>query len=347
MKNIFDQTQINGFKFKNRLIRSATWEGLADENGNVSEELIRIYEDLAEGGVGTIISGFTTVIQNDSYLDGMMKFYDDKFIEGCKALTHRVHKYNCNILMQIAIGGYDKKEGNRPPFEINTLNKEDIDHIIEAFRNAAVRAKAAGFDGVQIHLAHGFFLSRFLSPNYNKRNDEYGGSISNRARIICEIYKAIRDEIKDNFLVTIKINSEDFMPGGLTREDSLVVCQLLANLGLDAIEVSGNYTSRAGIRSREQEGYFKEFATELKKQVNTPVILVGGHRSIENMNEILNTTQIEYLSLSRPLIREPKLINRWKEGDTRPSTCISCNRCYDTEAHKCIFNIKPPINEVR
>lgn len=336
--NIFDKTKINNLQLKNRLFRSATWEGLADDDGCISEELIDIYERLAKGGVGSIISGFTTVIENDSYLNGMARFYDDKYIKMAKKLTDTVHKHNCNIIIQIAIGGYDKKSGNIPPYEINTLVEEDIKNIIISFKDAAVRAKKAGFDGVQIHLAHGFFLSRFLSPNFNQRNDEYGGSILNRSRIIFEIYKNIRKAVGDNFLVIAKINSEDFIQGGLTMEDSLTTCKVLGDIGIDAIEVSGNYTSRMGIKAGENEAYFVEFAKELKKISDVPVILVGGHRSIENMNEILNSTKIEYLSLSRPLIKEPELVNRWQRGDTRPSTCVSCNGCYNTYAHMCVFN---------
>lgn len=336
--NIFDKTKINSLQLKNRLFRSATWEGLADDDGCISEELIDIYERLAKGGVGSIISGFTTVIENDSYLNGMARFYDDKYIKMSKKLTDTVHKHDCNIIIQIAIGGYDKKSGNIPPYEINTLVEEDIKNIIISFKEAAVRAKKAGFDGVQIHLAHGFFLSRFLSPNFNQRNDEYGGSILNRSRIIFEIYKNIRKAVGDDFLVIAKINSEDFIQGGLTMEDSLITCKVLGDIGIDAIEVSGNYTSRTGIKAGENEAYFVEFAKELKRISDVPVILVGGHRSIENMNEILNSTKIEYLSFSRPLIKEPELVNRWQSGDTRPSTCVSCNGCYNTYAHMCVFN---------
>lgn len=137
-----------------------------------------------------------------------------------------------------------------------------------------------------------------------------------------------------------KINCNDFMAGGLRPEDSLVICQMLANAGIEAIEVSGNGTSVAGIRAGVNEAYFKDFAITLANTVNIPVILVGGHRSIENMEQILNEGKIEFLSLSRPLVREPNLPLRWQNGDTSPAKCISCNMCYQTPGHECVFRLK-------
>lgn len=130
------------------------------------------------------------------------------------------------------------------------------------------------------------------------------------------------------------------MAGGLRPEDSLVICQMLANAGIEAIEVSGNGTSVAGIRAGVNEAYFKDFALTLADTVNIPVILVGGHRSIENMEQILNEGKIEFLSLSRPLVREPNLPLRWQNGDTSPAKCVSCNMCYQTPGHECVFRLK-------
>ena len=342
MKTIFDQTILNNLILKNRIFRSATWEDMADKDGHVTDELIDVYRELAYGGVGTIITGMTTISPDDVSLSGLMKFYDDMYIEQNKRLTDAVHEYNCNIVMQVAILDYCKRDvyGMLTRVSINQLTNKDIKEAIQLFKDAALRAKKAGYDGIQIHAAHNWFLSKFISPLNNQRTDEYGGNSEKRAKILIDVLHAIREVVGKEFFITIKINCEDFMEGGLTIEDSLIACKLLSDNGIDAIEISGNYTSRSGIRTKDQEGYFKEFAILLKKLVNTPVILVGGHRSIENMNEILNYTDIEYLSLSRPLIREPELINRWKSGDIRPSICISCNSCYNTKDHKCIFNIK-------
>lgn len=339
MKDIFDQTKLNGLVIKNRLVRSATWEGLANEDGSPPEEQVQIYKNLAKGGIGTIIAGFTSVSSNDYYFDGMMRLSEDTLIPKYQQLTKLVKSYDCVFFTQIALGAYDKKinEHKMRRLEIDDMQEEDIYDVIDLFTQASIRAQKAGFDGVQIHAAHGFFLSRCISPAYNHRIDNYGGTPRKRAKILTDIVKSIRRNTS-NFHISIKINCSDFSFEGLTQEDSLIACQEVSECGIDSIEISGNATSRSNIKPMENEAYFLEFALELKKHVSTPVILVGGHRSIENMNRILNETSIEYLSLSRPLIKEPDLLNRWKNGDTRPSTCISCNACYQTHAHSCIFN---------
>ncbi len=336
MKTIFDKTTLGNIKTKNRLIRSATWEGMADGEGHIPEELFKVYDGLFSGGVGAVITGFTSVSDNDFYFGGMVRLSNDSLISEHKILTENAHKNDCPVIVQLALGEYN---GSYRNMSINDLTKEDIERIEELFVSAAHRAKSAGYDGVQIHAAHGFFLSRFISPAYNHRLDEYGGSAENRGRIVAEIIAKIKKDIPD-LHITMKINCSDFMLGGLVPSESLVICQQCENAGLGSVEVSGAGTSFSGIRAGVNEAYFKDFALALAKQIDIPVILVGGHRSIENMNAVLNEGGIGFLSLSRPLIREPDLINRWQNGDTSPAKCVSCNMCYRTNNHQCVFNMK-------
>ncbi len=323
MKTIFDKTEIKNLQLKNRLFRSATWEALADENGHFDEEIYRIYDQLAAGGVGCIISGFTSVSDNDRYFGGMARLSNDGLIPEHKRLTDIIHAHDVPIIVQLALGEYQNKE-------ISELTDSDIDTIREMFIKAADRAVLAGYDGVQIHAAHGFFLSRYISPAHNRR--------ANPEQLIIDIAKAIRANHPD-LHITMKINSSDFMYGGLDENDSMRICLACAPY-LDSIEVSGNGTSVGGIKAGVNEAYFKRFALDLAGKVDIPVILVGGHRSIDNMNAVLNEGKIEYLSLSRPLIREPDLIERWQRGECSPAKCVSCNMCYRTPAHKCIFRLR-------
>lgn len=323
MKTIFDKTEIKDLKLKNRLFRSATWEALADENGHFDEEIYRIYDELAAGGVGCIISGFTSVSDNDRYFGGMARLSNDRLIAEHKRLTDTVHAQNVPIIAQLALGEYQNKE-------IDELTDSDIDTIREMFIRAVDRAVLAGYDGIQIHAAHGFFLSRYISPAHNRR--------ANPEQLIIDIAKAVRERQPD-LHITMKINSSDFTFGGLDEKGSMHICLACAPY-LDSIEVSGNGTSVGGIRPGVNEAYFKRFALALGEKVDIPVILVGGHRSIENMNKVLNEGKIEYLSLSRPLIREPDLIERWQRGECSPAKCVSCNMCYRTPAHKCIFRLR-------
>ncbi|MCR5109517.1 MAG: recombinase family protein [Ruminococcus sp.] len=177
MKTIFDKTEINDLKLKNRLFRSATWEALADENGHFDEEIYRIYDELSAGGVGCIISGFISVSDNDRYFGGMARLSNDGLIAEHKRLTDIVHAYDVLIIVQLALGEYQNKE-------FSELTDSDIDTIREMFIKAADRAVLAGYNGVQIHAAHGFFLSRYISPAHNRR--------ANPEQLIIEIAKAIR-----------------------------------------------------------------------------------------------------------------------------------------------------------
>lgn len=340
MKNIFDETKLNQLQLKNRLWRSATWIASADENGNLTESVFDTYRELAKGGVAAIITGITTVSPHDAYLDGIVQFHSDEVIEQHKKFTDMIHEYDCKIFMQTAmVDSVFYIDGELYKVPINKLTKEHINEFINLFREAAIRAKTAGYDGIQLHVAHNFFLSKFISPMYNERNDEYGGNPENRARVLGQILDEVRKSVGDDFCVIAKINGDDFSDGGLNINDCITACRIMKDHGVDAIEISGNYTSREA-RAGANEGYFQKYAVSVKEKVDIPIILVGGHRSVENMNSILFKTDIEYLSLSRALVREPGIVNRWKDGDLKPSACIGCNMCYRTPGHKCIFILR-------
>jgi len=360
MKTLFDETVLGGIKLKNRFIRAATWENMADRQGRMTDKLTKVYEDLAKGGVGLIITGYARVMQDEQPRPGMMGIYDDSFIEEYKNLTEMIHKNGCKIILQIAYGGSntDYKVKDRKiwgPSAVahqvygtvpNEMTKEDIRMLGNAFTSAAERAQASGFDGLEYHASHGYLLSQFLTPFYNKRNDEYGGAIENRARIIYEIYEQSRNRVGSNFPLIIKLHCSDFMEQGFTFEESKIVCQELAKRGIDAIEISGgNFFSppevspvRMNIKSPEEESYFREYAAEIARIVNVPIILVGGNKSFEVMAGILSNSEIEYFSLSRPLLSEPDLINKWKIDSRTKARCMSCNKCWDDNGNTCVID---------
>ncbi len=333
MKKLFDEIKMNNLTVKNRLVRSATWEGIAALDGSIDEQSYKIYEKLAKGGVGLIIDGFTSVSSNDFYFDGMMRLSSDSLITQYKKLTDLVHQENCKIIAQLALGAFYRSGAQIEP---DYMTVDEIKSVIQQFVEAAKRAEKAGFDGVQIHAAHFFFLSRFISPRVNHRTDIYGSSTDNRMRILLEILFGIRAACP-TMHITIKINSSDFTYGGLEQDESLYICKKLAKNGIDSIEVSGNGTSVAGIKAHVNEAYFIDFAAKLADEVDVPVILVGGFRAKDTMEEVLNKTNIELLSLSRPLLCEPDFPNRLHNKNNAVSKCISCNRCYSSDCHKCVF----------
>lgn len=254
MKTIFEPFEAHKLRAKNRLVRSATWENLATPAGGICANSYGLYDELAAGGVGTIITGFTSVDAHDNYFGGMMRLCDDALVPEYKKLVDIIRRHGAAAISQLALGGYyaGRRDGMHSEVDIDHMSPAQIRKVIDMFIAAGGRAAKAGFDGVQIHAAHFFFLSRFISPAVNHRNDEYGGSNRARARILAEILHGIRSE-NPALHITVKINSSDFLPGGLTGADSLEICKLLAESGIDSIEVSGNGTSRQGIRSAKDE----------------------------------------------------------------------------------------------
>lgn len=368
MKKLLEAVEISNLKMKNRVIRGALWEDLADAKGHMTPELSKIYEDLAQGGVGTIITGYAFVTEDEQPNPGMMGIYNDSFIPEYREFTDMVHSHGANIIMQIVYGGFmtDFKTENRVIWgpsamqNENTgtwakeISKDNIKYLVKAFGESALRVKQSGFDGVEIHGGHGYLLSQFLSPYYNKRTDEYGGNIENRGRIMFEVFQEMRDMVGKDFPIWIKLNSGDYVKeGGLTLEDSMFVAKKLSELGIDAIEVTGGNESVKEVLennlgparkkvnlSKENQSYFKDYATKLASEIDTPVILIGGNRDIDVMEEILNNTNIELFTMSRPLTAEPDLINIWNSGNLKSPKCVSCNRCYSTEGKRCILNLR-------
>lgn len=348
-KTLFDQAQLGQMTLKNRLIRSATWERMADDDGSINTRLLNLYEDLAKGGVGMIITGYAFVTDQEQPNPRMMGISDDRFIAGYQQLTERVHRYDSKIVMQIAYGGSQTRFETeqrviwgpsavthpRTGVTPRAMTQGNITELIEAFASAAERAQKAGFDGVEIHGAHGYLLSQFLSPYFNRRTDSYGGSIKNRARIIFEIYEAMRQRVGKLFSIMIKINCSDFSENGFTLEECSWVCRELAALGMDAIEISGS--TPPGTKPSD-ECILAPYASRIAEQVKIPVIAVGKNRNPDRLEQILNSTEISFFSMSRPLICEPDLVKRWLRGDLKKARCISCNKCYDQNGIRCILN---------
>lgn len=338
MKTLFDQITIKKLELKNRFARSATWLALASEEGRISDEFIAANKALCDGGIGTLILEFTRTNKRDMPFENMPSLADDAFIEDFIPLCEYARKRNVAIFAQIGQNAYDIRSDNTLiDRDVNSATIPEIKEMVREFASAAKRAELAGFNGVQIHAAHGFLLSRFLSSTFNGRRDRYGKTLKNRTSIIVEIMDAIRSLCSPDFCVAVKVNSSML---GLGEEDSLQVCGILDENGIDMIEVSGDETSRRNIVAGTNESYFKYFAMRLADEVKAPVALVGGNRSLDSMNAILNASKIEMFSMSRPLIREPDLVNRWQLGDTSPAKCVSCNACFKTRGHKCAFNMR-------
>ncbi|WP_297633733.1 NADH:flavin oxidoreductase [uncultured Clostridium sp.] len=364
---LFEKATVGNLQMKNKFIRGALWTALADEKGHITDEITEVYEELAKGGVGTIITGYAFVTENEQPNPRMLGIYNDSFIDEYKKFTDMIHSYDANIIMQIVYGGFmtEFNVGERVILGPSTaknevtgtmareITKDEIKWLIKKYADAAVRVKKAGFDGVEIHCGHGYLLSQFLSPYYNKRTDEFGGSIENRGRIVFEIFEAMRNAVGKDFPIWIKLNSADYVDGGLTEEDSMYVAETLSKMGIDAVEVTGGNESikyvaennlgaarTKVVMSKDKESYFKNYAIELSKRIDASVILIGGNRHLDVLSDIYENSNIKAFTLSRPLTCQPDLINKWMSGEVTNPKCVSCNMCYNTYGKRCIFNIK-------
>ncbi len=345
---LFEPAGIGSLVIPNRFVRSATWEGLAAPDGGCTEELVRLMAELAAGGVGLIISSHAHVRPEGFAVRGQLGVDRDERIPGLSRMAKAARDRGARIVLQLAHGGVlagtqltgqpafaPSQEGGPEKTRRREMSQADIADTVSAYGEAALRAKKAGFDGVQVHAAHGYLLNQFLSPWFNRRTDPYGGSIENRARIILEILAAVRNAAGGEFPILVKMNSEDFLEGGLTREDSQKAALLIAAAGADAIELSGGTLlsgrlspSRTRIDTVDQEAYFREAAKALKAKLKIPLILVGGIRSFEVAEGLVRGGVADFVSMSRPFIREPGLVNRWRRGDRSRATCLSDNRCF-------------------
>ena len=354
---LFSEGRIGGLTLKNRLVRSATWDPCILRERRMTAEVVDTYRELAIGGVGLIITGdFSAVpagLLDETVVTGAQFSYEDVRIEGFARLPRTVHAAapGCKIVAQIS-GDLHGAAPSAIPSPYTTewprpLSQPEIGAIAGCFVETIAGLQEEGFDGVQLHAAHGGLLSQFLSPYSNRRQDRYGGSISNRARIVREIVAGARERVGD-FPLLIKMNGTDYLPGGIDSAGFPALAAEMEEAGFDAIEVSGGMWDCL-VRSEEELGfrpvpsaeahtrigrpdrqsYFLRYAEQL--DLSIPVILVGGNRDVERLEEIVGQGKADFIAMCRPFISEPDLPQRWLAGQGSSGTdCISCNGClYD------------------
>ena len=380
MSMLFENTNIKTLELKNRLVRSATHEGMSDENGFPTRDLFKLYERLAKGGIGLITTGFAFVCHDGkSPFIGMQAIDSDEHIPKYRELVEHVHQHGAKIAMQIVhCGRQTTKEaiGMQPlapsPVKDQSLfvkpremADEDIERILEAFAQASRRVRESGFDAVQIHGGHGFLVNQFLCPHTNRRKDKWGGTLENRMRFVEELYDRCRRQVGDDYPILIKINAYDNMKKGLKIEESVVMAKMMADMGFDGIEVScgigedGFATLRGDVPldvfldewdmyknknplfrfvmrhfgkklikpPQLTQAFNRESAKAIKAAINIPVFLVGGITDPAAIEQIVESGDADYISLSRALIADPKFPERIRQGSRKTAGCIHCNLC--------------------
>ena len=316
MSVLFTPCKIGTMRVPNRFVRSATGARAADPGGRITDVMIGLHERLARGQVGLIHTGHAYVVDEGKTHDGMLGIQKDDLVPDLVRLTACVHQYDSKIVMQINHGGLPVEE----------VDAAKLQGLVEAFAQAARRVKEAGFDGVQIHGAHGYLISSFASPD-NRREDGWGGSPQGRLRLLAEVAHAVRAEVGDAYPVLTKVDGDSYGDASIPRAEQEALIEGLAQLPVDAIEVSSRKDPvREGIRAPDQEGYLAPYAKAIKAGVTCPVILVAGLRSVEVMERVIEDGVADMVSMSRPFIREPDLVARFRAGKSR-ADCISCGRC--------------------
>ncbi|RNC68161.1 MAG: NADH:flavin oxidoreductase [Desulfuromonadales bacterium] len=349
MRKVFDETKINHLVLQNRLVRSATWEGMCGGDGRPTTKLAAYCGTLARGGVGLIITGYAFVRPDGRQLPGQLGAHDDSFAADARLVTDAVHREGGKICLQLVhCGGQtmSKAAGCQPvapsalkvdqfPELPRELPEHEVRELVALFAAGARRAREWGFDAIQIHAAHGYLVNQFLSPLTNHRTDRYGGNLASRAAFLLEICRAVRDAVGKEFPVMVKLSGSDNLEGGFDLEEAVQVARMLDEEGIDAIEVSSGTPAsgdrisvRQGIETREQEAYNLPLAYRIKNAVSCPVMVVGGMRSFELVEGIIRREEADYIALSRPFIRELDLARRWESGDESRARCISCNGCF-------------------
>jgi 2,4-dienoyl-CoA reductase-like NADH-dependent reductase (Old Yellow Enzyme family) len=381
---LFEPITLRNVTLPNRIVKSAMAEGLADADGCPTPGLLRAYSRWAAGGVGMAITGMAFVRAEHAFTDREIGLHDDAVVEPLAALTRAFHQHGegrivaqiCHAPPQLPRAKARRLGPTAPSAGLSRTNllwnraltERELVRLVTEFGAAARRAREAGFDGVQLHSAHGYLLSRMLSPRFNRRRDRFGGSFERRLELLREVVKAVRRSLGDELPLLVKLNVHDGMPGGLELRDGVAIAERLADWGVDAIEVSagvadvglGCYPNRGEIpvelgkrflcgelpllrplspllgpvlrrearALRFEEGYFAELAKRVAEAVPIPVIAVGGIRSPDFAERLLGESKVAMVSLARPFVREPGLPRRWQRGESAPAQCSSCNECF-------------------
>lgn len=333
----------NGVVIKNRLLKSAMSETLGSATGAPTPELAHLYEVWAAGGIGMSITGNVMIDRRALGEPGNVVIEDGRDMAALKAWAQAATGNGTQCWVQLNHPGKQAPKGlnaetvapSAIPFRADMqaffatpreLGDAEVRALIERYGNAAGIVKQAGFSGVQIHGAHGYLVSQFLSPRHNTRSDDWGGTPDKRRRFVLEVYRAMREAVGPGFPVGIKLNSADFQRGGFTEEESLDTIRALADAGIDLIEISGGtYEAPAmtGVKAgkepvrestRLREAYFLEFAEKARKTVKTPLVVTGGFRSALGMAEAISSGAVDMVGLARVLAIEPDLPNRLLSG---------------------------------
>ena len=321
MKDIFDECNFKGFKLKSRIVRTGLWESQKELN-KLSPEIFLRYERLAKSHVGLVTTELISMYPHDRFSDYSHSINSPAFIKEFKYLTSLTHKYSVPVLAQL--GFVNCNVNGKENLSVNDLTLEDIRQIQSDYIVAAKKLSFAGFDGIQLTMGNNYFLSKVINPKENRRRDDYGGNVFNRLRMILEIIKVIKNTT--NLHVNCRINVSD---------ETLETADLLEKVGADSIQLTKPSSPQYFRKDSENKNILFDIADELAGKLKIPVILGGGLSDMKSINELINSTNIEFVSMQRPFVFNPTFLDEWKEGRQTESLCRTCNNCYWKKTSTC------------
>ncbi|WP_296811167.1 tRNA-dihydrouridine synthase [uncultured Methanobrevibacter sp.] len=327
MKSIFDNTKFGSLEVSSRIIRNGLWESQNDSSKNLSQDVFDRYEKLSKNNVGVIVSELISLYSHDRFSDFTDYINAPSFIRDFKEVTSIAHENNTPILAQI--GFVNCNVNGKQMMEVNDLTLEDIRTIQADYIVAAKKIMFAGFDGIELCIGNNFYLSRVMNPFENTRSDNYGGNTYNRVRMVLEIIKLIKKTT--GLHVHCKVNLYQ------DEEDSLEICKILAENGADSLQITKFLSPQYFRKGQSNQDMLVSFADKVAKNVSIPVVLGGGRSDMDKIIELLNNTDIDFISMQRPFVKDPTFLTQWKIDGCGKSECKTCNNCYWKKQSVCLI----------
>ena len=340
MKDLFDICKFGDLTLNSRIVRTGLWESQREKSGNLTPEIYNRYENIAASGVGLIITELYSLYPRDVFSKYSNTIHYTHFAREARDLADLVHVYDVPIFAQLGFVQFNKKTEQNMKIECITL--DDILKIQTDFVIAAQKFDYAGFDGIQLGLGNYYFLSRFINPTFNTREDKYGGSTFNRLRIVLEIIKVIKDNT--DLHINCRLNAFDGSANGMTLAETIEISKLLEKYGADSLQITRPRSPQFFTRENKDKNPLIDATGEIIKSIDIPVILGGGATGQNQINDILNTTDIEFISMQRPFVYDPSFLVDWQIEGNGTSMCKTCNNCYWKKTSTCHIKRQPKLN---
>ena len=340
MKDLFDNVDFGEFKLNSRIVRTGLWESEREQQGNLTPEIYNRYENIAASGVGLIITELYSLYPRDVFSKFSQTMNYTRFVREAKDLTNLVHVYDVPIFAQLGFVQFNKKAQQN--MRVEDVSIEDIRKIQTDYIIAAQKFDYAGFDGIQLALGNYYFLSRFINPYFNKRTDKYGGNTLSRLRLVLEMIKVIKQNT--DLHINCRLNAFDIQKGGMTIDETIEIAKLLEKHGVDSLQITRPRSPQYFSRENYEKKILASDCNSIIDHVDIPVIMGGGVTTQKQINNVLNKTNVDFISMQRPFVADPSFLVDWQLEGNGEVKCRTCNNCYWKKTSTCHIFRAPQLN---